>query len=256
MNTATRQAANAAATLRDPRWARVLARDASADGTFYYSVRSTGVYCRPSCAARPARPENVAFHDSVDAAARAGFRACKRCRPDQPAPGAAADDLRYGVAASALGQVLVALGRHGVREISLGDDAQALVGEVLRRFPRACAARESEADFAAVMAKVLAFVDAPRNALDLPLDVRGTPFQQRVWQALRALPPGATASYAEVARSIGAPSAVRAVAQACAANALAVAIPCHRVLRSDGTLSGYRWGVARKRALLAREARA
>ena len=103
------------------------------------------------------------------------------------------------------------------------------------------------------MAKVVGFVEAPAHGLDLPLDIRGTAFQQRVWQALRAIPAGATASYAEIARRIGAPKAVRAVAQACAANALAVAIPCHRVVRTDGSLSGYRWGVARKRALLARE---
>ena len=112
-----------------------------------------------------------------------------------------------------------------------------------------------DAEFERTVAQVVSFVEAPRLGLDLPLDVRGTAFQQRVWQALRAIPAGSMASYAEIAERIGAPKAVRAVAQACAANSLAVAIPCHRVVRNDGGLSGYRWGVERKRALLAREAR-
>jgi len=135
----------------------------------------------------------------------------------------------------------------------MGDDADALARDLQDRFPKARLIG-ADAGFEAVVAKVVGFVEAPRLGLDLPLDVRGTAFQQRVWRALCEIPAGATASYADVARTIGMPKAVRAVAQACGANALAVAIPCHRVVRNDGALSGYRWGVDRKRTLLAREA--
>lgn len=134
----------------------------------------------------------------------------------------------------------------------LGDDADALVRDLHDRFAQAHLIGGDTA-FEALVAQVVAFVEAPGLGLNLPLDVRGTAFQQRVWQALQAIPAGQTASYAEVAQRIGAPTAVRAVARACAANALAVAIPCHRVVKSDGALSGYRWGVERKRALLTRE---
>ena len=140
----------------------------------------------------------------------------------------------------------------GVCAILIGDDPDALVRDLQDRFSRADLIG-GDAGFEEMVAKVVGFVEAPALGLDLPLDVRGTAFQQRVWQALREIPAGSTASYADVARAIGAPRAVRAVAQACAANALAVAIPCHRVVRNDGALSGYRWGVARKRALLERE---
>lgn len=343
----------------DPRWAAVVARDRSADGVFLYSVRTTGVYCRPSCASRCASPGNVRFHAAPADAERAGFRPCKRCRPDQPplseqhaatvaavcrrieaaeeAPGLAelaraaglsahhfhrvfkavtgltpkgyatahrtkrvrdrltrsdtvteaiydagfnansrfyeASDgmlgmtprdwragganveIRFAVGECSLGSILVATTGKGVCAILLGDDPDALVRDLQDRFPRA-GLIGGDAGFETLVAGVVGFVEAPRLGLDLPLDVRGTAFQQRVWQALRGIPPGVTASYAQVAERIGAPQAVRAVASACAANALAVAIPCHRVVRTDGALSGYRWGVERKRSLLEREARA
>ena len=353
----TRNEMLAAATVSDPRWAAVVARDPKADGTFYYSVRSTGVYCRPSCAARAARPENVTFHETAAAAESAGFRPCRRCRPDQPAlaerhaatvarlcriienaeevptlealaqhagmstyhlhrlfkevtgltpkayaaahrarrmrqelgrsdtvteaiygagygsngrfyeesdqvlgmtpteyrSGGANTQIRFAIGECSLGSILVARSERGVCAISIGDDPDALARDLQDRFPQANLIG-GDAEFEQLVAKVVGFVEAPRLGLDLPLDVRGTAFQQRVWQALREIPPGQTASYADIARRIGAPQSVRAVAQACGANALAVAIPCHRVVRHDGGLSGYRWGVERKRALLEREA--
>ncbi len=356
MNTRTRSEALAAATEADPRWTAVLARDAAADGRFFYSVRTTGVYCRPSCAARHARPENVAFHDSAADAEQAGFRPCRRCRPDQPplaaqhaatvaalcrlmegadtppslaalahhaglspfhlhrmfkavtglTPRAYADaaraqrmraglagaasvteaihdagfgsssrfyeasdrllgmkparyrsggadtDIRFAIGQCSLGAILVAASTRGVCAISIGDDADPLVRDLQDRFTHARLIG-ADAEFEQWVARVVGFVEAPRIGLDLPLDIRGTAFQQRVWQALRAIPPGSTLSYTELAARIGLPKAVRAVASACAANVLAVAIPCHRVVRTDGSLSGYRWGVARKRALLDRE---
>ncbi len=349
----------AARTCRDPRWQAVQARDASADGSFFYSVRTTGAYCRPSCGARAARPENVQFHATAADAERAGFRPCKRCRPDQPAParrhadcvteacrrlasdqpppslaqlaraaglsashlhrifkaatgltprayaaahrgrrvraelargGSVTDaiyqagfgsngrfyeqsdrllgmtpgqyrdggrdaDIRFAIGQCSLGAILVAASARGVCAIFLGDDPAALVRNLQDRFAQA-RLLGGDAAFETLVARVVGCVEAPALGLDLPLDIRGTAFQQRVWQALRQIPPGRTLSYAEVARAIGAPRAVRAVAGACAANALAVAIPCHRVVRSDGTLSGYRWGVERKRALLERESKA
>ena len=154
-----------------------------------------------------------------------------------------------------LGAILVAQSARGVCAILLGDDPDALIAELRQRFP-AAQLLGGDADFEALVARVVGFVEAPRLGLDLPLDLRGTAFQQRVWQALRKIPPGQTLSYAELAARIGAPKAVRAVAGACAANPLAVAIPCHRVVRRDGDLAGYRWGIARKRALLEREATA
>ncbi len=341
----------------DPRWRRILARDATADGQFWYSVATTGVYCRPSCPSRHANPANVAIHDTLDDARRTGFRPCKRCRPDEESPeaaratiaaeacrrieaseealsldelarasglsvgrfhrlfkavtgltprgyaaqcraqrvraaldrgdsvtrafhdagygssgrfyevsngvlgmtpsqfraGGAREQLRFAVGACSLGAVLVASSARGVAAIILGDDAETLVRELQDRFPQAELIGD-DPDYDAVVAQVVGFVEAPKLGLDLPLDIRGTAFQQRVWQALRQIPPGETASYAEIAERIGAPSSTRAVAGACAANAIAVAIPCHRVVRSDGGLSGYRWGVERKRALLDQEA--
>jgi AraC family transcriptional regulator of adaptative response/methylated-DNA-[protein]-cysteine methyltransferase len=347
-------------TEQDPRWASVVARDRTADGQFYYSVVTTGVYCRPSCAARRAKPENVRFHASCADAERAGFRPCKRCKPDQPAPGdqhaakvaeicrlieaaeevpsldqlaqaaglspyhfhrvfkavtgvtpkayasahranrirdelvrpdtsvtaaiygagfnsngrfyAASDELlgmtptdyragganaeiRFAIGECSLGAILVARSGKGVCAILLGDDPDALIRDLQDRFPRARLIG-ADAAFEQLVARVVGFVEAPALGLDLPLDIRGTAFQQRVWQALRDIPPGSTASYSAIAEQIGSPKAVRAVAQACAANALAVAIPCHRVVRNDGALSGYRWGVERKRTLLQREAAA
>jgi AraC family transcriptional regulator of adaptative response/methylated-DNA-[protein]-cysteine methyltransferase len=361
MNISTRAHARtdalAIGTEADPRWAAVRARDPQADGSFVYSVRTTGVYCRPSCGARPARPENVAFHDTPADAEHAGFRACRRCRPNEPslaaqqaaivtrlcrrlesdeqtptleqladdaqwssfhlhrvfkritgltpkayaaahrgrrvqdalarsgtvteaifeagynsggriyvdAPkllgmtptrwraGGADTELRFAVGQCSLGAILVARSEVGICAILLGDDPDALTRDLQDRFPQARLVG-GDATFEAWVARVVGFVEAPAIGLDLPLDIRGTAFQQRVWQALQAIPPGETASYAEIARRIGAPAATRAVAQACGANALAVAIPCHRVVRRDGGLSGYRWGVERKRALLVREA--
>lgn len=322
-------AMRAAATVGDPRWAAVLARDPAADGKFFYSVATTGVYCRPSCAARTPRPENVAFHATAAEAEQAGFRPCRRCQPDQPplaerqaalvadlcrlienaerAPSlqeladhaglstchlhrvfrtvtgltpreyasarragrvraelarsatvteaiyGAGMEIRFAVSECSLGAILVAASEQGVCAILLGDDPDVLVRDLQDRFPRADLIG-GDAGFEQLVAQVVGFVEAPGLGLDLPLDVRGTAFQQRVWQALREIPAGATASYSEIARRIGAPQAVRAVAGACAANALAVAIPCHRVVRNDGGLAGYRWGVERKRTLLEREA--
>lgn len=166
--------------------------------------------------------------------------------------GGANTEIRFAIGQCSLGAILVAQSRRGVCAILLGDDPEALLNDLQDRFPRATLIG-GDREFEQLVARVVGFVERPELGLDLPLDIRGTAFQQRVWQALRKIPAGATRSYAEIARSIGAPGSVRAVAQACAANALAVAVPCHRVVRSDGSLSGYRWGVERKRALLARE---
>jgi AraC family transcriptional regulator of adaptative response/methylated-DNA-[protein]-cysteine methyltransferase len=162
--------------------------------------------------------------------------------------------IRFAVGECSLGSILVAATEKGVCAILIGDDPDELAHELQDRFPRADLIG-GDAAFEALVARVVGFVEAPALGCNLPLDVRGTAFQQRVWQALRAIPAGETASYAEIARRIGAPGSARAVAQACAANNIAVAIPCHRVVRNDGALSGYRWGVERKRALLARESR-
>jgi AraC family transcriptional regulator of adaptative response/methylated-DNA-[protein]-cysteine methyltransferase len=343
----------------DARWSAVRRRDRAADGTFVYSVRTTGVYCRPSCAARLPRRENVAFHETCADAERAGFRPCKRCRPNEPAradrqaaavaaacrlieeaeevpsldtlaqaadmsrfhfhrvfkavtgvtpkayaethrgnrvraelaardtvtqaiygagfnsgsrfyaassgllgmtptefrAGGSGNVIRFAVGECSLGAILVAATDKGVCAIEFDDDPERLVRNLQDRFPNARLVGGDEA-FEQLVAKVVGFVDAPARGLDLPLDIRGTAFQRRVWDAIRDIPAGSTASYAEIARRIGVPKAVRSVAQACASNAIAVAIPCHRVVRTDGSVSGYRWGVARKRALLAREARA
>jgi AraC family transcriptional regulator of adaptative response/methylated-DNA-[protein]-cysteine methyltransferase len=161
-------------------------------------------------------------------------------------------DIRFAVGECSLGSILVAATERGVCAVFLGDDPEALVHELERRFPRAELVGADSA-FEKLVAQVVGLVEEPRIGTNLPLDIRGTAFQQRVWHALRSIPTGKTASYSQIARAINAPKAVRAVAQACAANALAVAIPCHRVVRADGDLSGYRWGVERKRALLARE---
>jgi AraC family transcriptional regulator, regulatory protein of adaptative response / methylated-DNA-[protein]-cysteine methyltransferase len=347
----------AAATVSDPRWAAVMNRDAKADGIFFYAVKTTGVYCRPSCGARQARPENVAFYATTADAVRAGFRPCKRCKPDA-APlaeqqlamvadlcrfiedaeelatldalatragmsayhvhrvfrrvtgltpkayaeahrakrlrtelersdsvteaiygagynsasrfyeqadnvlgmtatryraGGANAHIRFAIGECSLGAILVAQSERGVCAIAIGDDPDALARELQDRFPQATLIGGDSA-FEQVVARVIGMVEAPQLGTDLPLDIRGTAFQRRVWNALREIPPGKTVSYTTIAQRIGAPKSVRAVAQACAANTLAVAIPCHRVVRNDGALSGYRWGVERKRALIAREA--
>ena len=339
------------------RWAALAARDAGADGTFVYAVRTTGVYCRPSCASRAARPENVSFHRTCAEAEAAGFRPCRRCRPDAPGLGARRAEaiaracrlietaetaptlaalagaagmsayhfhrvfkdatgvtprayaaahraaslaarlpgagsvtealyeagygaasrfyaegaprlgmapalyrkggaglrIRFGIGACSLGAILVAATDRGICAILLGEAPAPLLEDLQDRFPGAEIVG-GDPEFEGWMSKVIGVVEAPGRGLDLPLDIRGTAFQQRVWEALRRIPVGSTASYAEIARAIGLPTASRAVAQACGSNPIAVAIPCHRVVRADGALSGYRWGVARKRDLLQREA--
>jgi len=340
----------------DPRWARIVARDKTADGCFWYSVATTGIYCRPSCPSRTANPRNVQLHDTLAAAKATGFRPCKRCNPDgisiegenaaiiaqacrlieeneeepslnlaeavgrspsyfhrmfkaitgltpkdyavahraakvrqgldsgnsvteamydagfnssgrfyekstgllgmtptQYRAGGANEEIRFAVGETSLGAILVASSKKGVASILLGTDPDTLVRNLQDRFPKARLIG-ADGDYEALVARVVGFVEAPNLGLDLPLDVRGTAFQQRVWQALQEIPVGQTVSYAEVARRIDSPKAVRAVAGACAANNLAVAIPCHRVVRNDGSLSGYAWGVERKRVLLDREA--
>ncbi len=354
---ATKSEMRAAATVSDSRWDAVVRRDRHADGRFFYSVKTTGVYCRPSCAARGARPENVEFHVSAEAAERAGFRPCRRCKPDQlplaeqhaatvselcrtienadqpptlaqlaahaglstfhlhrvfkaatgltpkqyaaahrtrrvkaelsrsntvteaiygagynssgrfyeqsndvlgmtPTAyrsGGASAEIRFAIGECSLGSILVAASDRGVCAILIGDDPDALARDLQDRFPRAHLIG-GDSQFEQLVAKVVGFVEAPALGLDLPLDVRGTAFQQRVWQALREIPAGRTVSYSQIANRIGAPKAVRAVGAAVGANPLAVAIPCHRVIRNDGSLCGYRWGVERKRALIEREA--
>ena len=331
-------------------------RDPAADGHFVYAVLTTGVFCRPSCAARPARPENLRFFSTTAAAAAAGYRACKRCRPDEPAkpqreaalvaracrmieqadtpptlddlaaeagvspfhfhrlfrriagvtprayaaahradrtrasldqngsvthalyaagfgssgrfyaaapallgmtPSAyrargAGETIQFATGPASLGQVLVGITAQGICAILLGDDPALLEADLRTRFTRAHIDPAPEA-VATLLADVVALVDDPRAGHDLPLDVRGTAFQRRVWEALQAIPPGQTLSYGALAIQLGMPRAVRAVASACAANAVAVAIPCHRVIGATGALTGYRWGIARKQALLARE---
>jgi AraC family transcriptional regulator, regulatory protein of adaptative response / methylated-DNA-[protein]-cysteine methyltransferase len=341
----------------DPRWLAVVKREKTADGTFYYSVKTTGVYCRPSCASRLARPENVLFHQTPEDAERAGFRACKRCNPkgaslikenaakiskvcrlidgseeslslDQLAKyagmsvfhlhrtfkaitgltpsgyaaahrsnrvrralnktrsvtdaiydagfnsssrfyessnevlgmtpttfrdGGANTVIHFAIGECSLGSILVAKSERGVCAVLIGDDPLQLMRDLQDQFPKANLIG-GESGYEDMVAKVVGLIEKPGVGLDLPLDIRGTAFQQRVWKALQQIPVGSTASYADIAKSIGMPKAVRAVAHACGANSLAVAIPCHRVIRNDGALSGYRWGVERKQALLDREA--
>ncbi|UWE18225.1 bifunctional DNA-binding transcriptional regulator/O6-methylguanine-DNA methyltransferase Ada [Herbaspirillum huttiense] len=338
-------------------WQAVQQRDASFDGRFWYAVRTTGVYCKPSCGARTPLRKNVAFHASCAAAEAAGFRPCQRCKPDQPplherqaqaiaqacrliaqaeeqpdtatlaqaaglsrhhfhrvfkqhtglTPKAYADahragrlraqlggsasvtdtfhdvgfhssgrfyaqskaqlgmqpatyrrggrgeKIRFAVAQCWLGALLVAATEQGICALTLGSEPEELLRQLQDRFPHADLA-PGDAAFEQTLAQVLTALDDPQQGAALPLDVRGTAFQQRVWQALRAVPPGVTLTYAELAARIGQPAAVRAVANACARNEIAVLIPCHRIVRLDGAPSGYRWGIARKSALLAREA--
>lgn len=357
MNKTEANLGHAKEALQDPRWKSVANRDPKADGTFFYSVRTTGVYCRPSCGARLAQPANVQYHLTTEDAERSGFRACKRCKPDQM--GVAAEnagkiakacrlieqyeetptlgrlaahvgmspfyfhrtfksligltpnayakahrnqrvraslersnsvtdaiydagfnssgrfyentnkalgmtptkyrkggkdtDIFFAIGKASLGSILVAQSKKGVCSILIGDDPEALVHDLQDQFPKANLIGD-EADYQELMAKVVGLIEKPEVGFDLPLDIRGTAFQQRVWNALQQIPPGSTATYTDIANRIGMPKAMRAVAQACGANALAVAIPCHRVIRNDGSLSGYRWGVERKRLLLDREA--
>jgi AraC family transcriptional regulator of adaptative response/methylated-DNA-[protein]-cysteine methyltransferase len=354
---ATSRKATTPSVADDPRWTRIVARDKTADGHLWYSVATTGVYCRPSCPSRTANPKNVQLHDSLESAKATGFRSCRRCNPDGPSieaenaalvaqacriieeseeepsleeladaigrspsyfhrlfkattgltpkdyaaahhakrvrqglasgntvtetiydagfsssgrfyekstemlgmtpsqyrAGGANEEIRFAVGQTSLGAILVASSKKGVASILLGDDPDELVRNLQDRFPKARLIG-ADRDYEALVARVVGFVETPGIGLDLPLDVRGTAFQQRVWRALQEIPVGETVSYADIARRIGSPKAVRAVAGACAANNLAVAIPCHRVVRNDGSLSGYAWGVERARVLLAREA--
>lgn len=174
-------------------------------------------------------------------------------RPRDYRAGGAGTVIRFAVGLCSLGDILVAQSERGICAILLGDDPDALVRDLQDRFPKA-QLLGGDSGFEGLVAQVVAFVEAPALGLDLPLDVRGTAFQERVWQALRAIPSGSTATYTEIAARIGMPRSVRAVAQACGANRIAVAIPCHRVVRRDGDLAGYRWGVERKRELQRREA--
>jgi AraC family transcriptional regulator of adaptative response/methylated-DNA-[protein]-cysteine methyltransferase len=341
----------------DARWTAVLARDASCDGAFYYSVASTGVFCLPSCPARRPKRDNVRFHASIAEAAAAGFRPCKRCRPDAPsldarraekiatarglidtseeAPrladlaarvelsphhfhrlfkatvgvtpkayavaarrervrgqlkdsssvteaihaagygsssrfyaeadqtlgmtpiayrsGGAGEEICFAVTSCSLGRVLVAATAKGVCAIFFGDEDEPLERDLRHRFPKANIVEGGD-EFALLVSTTVQVIEAKRDIADVPLDIRGTAFQQRVWAAMREIPAGATTSYAQLAQKIGAPKSVRAVAGACAANKLAVIIPCHRVVCADGAISGYRWGVERKRRLLEQEA--
>ena len=176
-------------------------------------------------------------------------------KPTDYRAGGANAEIRFAIGECSLGSILVAQSGRGVCAILLGDDPDALARDLQDRFPQARLIG-GDKGFESLVARVVGFVEAPALGLDLPLDVRGTAFQQRVWQALRDIPAGETASYSAIAQRIGAPKSVRAVASACAANAIAVASPCHRVVRNDGALSGYRWGVERKRALLDKESAA
>ncbi|QGY39456.1 bifunctional DNA-binding transcriptional regulator/O6-methylguanine-DNA methyltransferase Ada [Pseudodesulfovibrio cashew] len=342
------------------RWKAVKERDRDAAHEFYYGVRTTGVYCVPGCASRLPRRENAVFFDTAEAAEAAGFRACKRCRPDDPAhahiplkrimaacrtleravergerpPGVAelARDtdmsssrfgrlfsklvgigpkeyvqalrdagvrealasgtpvtralfdagyssasrfyeraegvlgmrparyrkggkglsIRYVVTESQLGLVLAAFTGKGVCAIELGDTPEELAASLRARFPGAVV-KECEPQLDEQVREIVSLIRTPGKGLSLPLDIRGTAFQQRVWRALRDIPAGETRTYSQVAESLGEPGSVRAVASACARNPLAVAVPCHRVVRKDGSLAGYRWGLERKRALLEAE---
>ena len=338
------------------RWAAVEQRDADADGTFVFAVRTTGIYCRPSCPAKRPLRKNVRYYALAREAARDGFRPCKRCRPDEissrqraaraveaaceaivaadvaPSLARLAEDAlmsphhfhrtfkahvgvtpkvyadavrhrrsvealgigarvadaafasgynslsrfheatarRFGmspssVAAGGLGELILtsqiegplgivtaAFSSRGVASVVLSDRPEEGIGTLFARFPRALILDGGEAAWDALEA-VIAAIEEPELAEELPLDVRGTAFEERVWAALRKIPAGTTATYAEVAAAIGAPTSHRAVARACGANKHAVVVPCHRVVRSDGGLGGYRWGLERKQALLARE---
>jgi AraC family transcriptional regulator of adaptative response/methylated-DNA-[protein]-cysteine methyltransferase len=252
-----------------PRFDELARRVGMSPYHFHRTFRSvTGLTPRQYAAAHRARRVRKELGRSgtvTEAIYEAGFNSSGRfyersnevlgMTPTDYRAGGANAEIRFAVGECSLGSILVARSARGVCAILLGDDPDALARELQDAFPRAILVGGDE-EFERLVANVVGFVEAPSAGLDLPLDVRGTAFQQRVWQALREIPPGATASYSDVAKRIGAPNAVRAVAQACAANSIAVAIPCHRVVRTDGGLSGYRWGVERKRALLESEARA
>jgi AraC family transcriptional regulator of adaptative response/methylated-DNA-[protein]-cysteine methyltransferase len=355
MNSALSQATPAAFTDDNDRWTAVLKRDMSADGAFFYGVRTTGVFCRPSCASRLPRRENVDFFVSADEARAAGYRECKRCQPGglpreleivnracaaldadpqqrltlaqlsdavhvspfhlqrlfkrvvgvsprqyQAAQrGAALRDalqrgtdvtratvdagfgspsrmycsaaaelgmapseyrrkgaglrVHYACAQTSLGLVLVATTDKGICKIAFGDDAPTLLDDLRGEFASAELIGDPER-LAPFVEQIDAYLRGQRQRFDLPLDIAATAFQQRVWEALRRIPYGETRSYSQIAEAVGSPRAVRAVANACASNPVALAIPCHRVVHKDGALTGYRWGTARKAVLLDTEA--
>jgi AraC family transcriptional regulator of adaptative response/methylated-DNA-[protein]-cysteine methyltransferase len=232
-------------TTPEARWRALAERDKAAMDAFIYAVKSTGVYCRPLCGSRLPRRDNVTFYDSGDEAERAGYRACKRCKPDQPL-------IRYTIVRSSLGLVLVVESRAGICTIAFGASRKALIDQLKHEHSSAkiVAADDLLLEKAA---SVVSLIDDGDEAGPLALDRHGTAFQEQVWDALARVPRGETRTYGQIASAIGQPDATRAVALACAANRLAVVVPCHRVIRQDGSLSGYRWGPERKRALLARE---
>jgi AraC family transcriptional regulator of adaptative response/methylated-DNA-[protein]-cysteine methyltransferase len=236
----------------DERWQAVANRDHSYDGRFVTAVKTTGIYCRPSCSARPHR-KNVEFYDTPAQAEAAGYRACKRCKPDQEqlpyGKGGKNMSIHYAIEPCSLGYVLVGVTARGVCSVMLGDSPTQLVDALYDEYPAAIITPDD--DLSEPVNTVLRYMEGA--SFDLPLDVQATPFQQQVWDALRAIPYGDTRTYTEIAREIGKPDAVRAVANACAANQVALVIPCHRVVREDGTLGGYKWGLERKRALLHQE---
>jgi AraC family transcriptional regulator of adaptative response/methylated-DNA-[protein]-cysteine methyltransferase len=339
-------------------WTAFEARDAGADGRFVVAVLSTGIYCKPSCPARRPKRENVRFYPVCEAAERAGYRACKRCRPNlveaanprlaairkaarlideadaiptltmlgravgisphhlqrlfteivgvspraygeakrvarlkadlkagepvaqamygagygsasrlyekakaelgmTPAryrKGGVGEEVRFAIKKSPLDLLMVAATERGVCMIALGEDEAKLTRRLQAEFPEAAVARD-EAGLGAYVEPILRHLSGKLPHLALPIDIRATAFQRRVWQELQRIPAGETASYREVARRIGKPKAVRAVANACASNPVALVIPCHRVIRANGELGGYGWGPKRKQALLARERR-
>jgi AraC family transcriptional regulator of adaptative response/methylated-DNA-[protein]-cysteine methyltransferase len=219
-----------------------------------YMTACRGARVRQELARRPTVTEAI-YESGFNSSGRfyASVPGLLGMTPTRFRAGGSGASIRFAVGRCSLGSVLVAATDTGVCAILLGDDPDALERDLQRRFPNAQMVGGDD-EFAGVVARVVGFIETPAAGLDLPLDVRGTAFQQRVWQELRTIPAGATASYTDIAKRIGAPKAARGVAQACAANPIAVAVPCHRVVRSDGGLSGYRWGVERKRALLDREA--
>jgi AraC family transcriptional regulator of adaptative response/methylated-DNA-[protein]-cysteine methyltransferase len=229
--------------------------------------RFTGLTPRTYAAARRAdrvKRELAGGSDVTDAIYAAGYGSSSRfyesarsrlgMTPTSYRSGGQSERIRFAAGQCSLGQILVAATDVGICDIRIGDDAQELVEQLRQRFSRAELIGDDRS-FEGLVQDVISRIEQPHSpASELPLDVRGTAFQQRVWEALRRLPAGATATYAQVAEEIGQPTATRAVAQACGANQIAVLIPCHRVVRTGGQEGGYRWGVERKRALLAREA--
>ena len=218
-------------------WRQIATRDASANGQFVYAVRTTGIYCRPSCPS----------HVDPQAQSSLGMT------PAQYRARGAQQNIRYATAPCALGHILVAATERGICSVALGDGPAQLAAQLQQEFPQAAITQDA-VRLAPALLQVLSHLSQHPRSIELPLDIRATAFQQCVWQALRQIPRGQTVSYAQLAASLGQPKAARAVARACAQNPIALLTPCHRVVGSDGRLSGYRWGVQRKRTLLYLEA--